>query len=381
VLTMDTIGLKRTMEQLDRLAQEIPSLHLHARMVRAEYHYLKGEYEQGFAIAQPVIESTTDRAFIGRTFAISSEARALNRLKQHAEAKALVEPLVERLSEADKEVVAHYSSLSVELAHAYSGLGEHDKAVAIIEAMIERYARSEHPLLMGNLYATATSVAVVAGEVPRALDYLMQMEQAFRPTGNPALIGRWEHMRREVRRLLKDRAPEAVAALGGIESTADDAGESAVALLSQCNGADQRARFALDLLINHTHGKRGFLFSFEQGDLRLIAPQHGVEPSTELVDRIREDIEAEIDRDEVTVVTDSPARSSLPPPLEPPPARMDYRTHLLRIPHEGGLRVVGAVAIEAEGRAVSSPQQSFLQRIARSLFEAGDAGKTEVQTR
>jgi ribosomal protein S19E (S16A) len=60
---------------------------------------------------------------------------------------------------------------------------------------------------------------------------------------------------------------------------------------------------------------------------------------------------------------------------------MDSRTHLLRIPHEGGLRVVGAVAIEAEGRAVSSPQQSFLQRIARSLFEAGDAGKTEVQTR
>lgn len=377
VLSGDTIGLKRTMEQLDRLAQEIPSLVLHARMVRAEYHFLKGEYEQGFAIARPEIESTPDRGFMGRTFAISSQAHALNRLGRYSDAKTLLEPLVENLSDADKDIVAHYSNLSRELAHAYSGLGDHPRAFAIIDAMIERHARSEHPLLLGNLHATATAIALVAGEPSRALEHLKRMEDAFRPTGNPALIAQWEQMRREVVRLLKERAPEAAAALGGFESSTDYDTASAMSLLSQCNGADQRAQFALDILINHMRAKRGFLFSYERGDLRLIAPQHGLEPSTQLVDRIRHDIEVEVERDDVTVVAGLPVRSSIPPPLEPKPVRADYHTFLLTIPYENDVRIVGVVAIEAGNRTVNYPQKNFLRTLARSLFEAGDAGTSD----
>ena len=381
VLTRDTIGLKRTMEQIDRLAQQIPALKLHAEMVRAEYNYLKGDYAHGLAIAGPIIAATKDREFVGRTFSLASQARALNRLGRYTEAKSLMEPLVARLSEADKEVVAHYAELSRELAHAYSGLGDHEGAAAIIDDMLVRYGTCNNPLLLGNLHASATALALAVDDVLLAREHLSEMERFFRPTGNPSLIAQCEHMRREVRRRVALTAPEHAAEFGDLDSVAGDEFSTARSLLSQAQGPEQRAQHALDLLIAHMRGRSGYLFSYEKSDLHLIAPRHGAEPHTEVLDRIRDGVAGNQPAADVTVVTARLARASLPPTTEPPPRRSNFRTYLLTIPQTGGDRIVGAVAIEAGVNALSSPKPEFLQTVARALFEAGDAGKTEVSTR
>jgi hypothetical protein len=380
VLTQDTIGLKRTMEQLDRLGQEIPSLAFHARMARSEYHFLKGEYEQGIAISGPLRASMPERGFVGYTFSLSSEAHALNRLGRHAEAKALMEPLVQGLSEADKDVVGHYGNLARELAHAHCGLGDHTAAFAIIDELLERHGGSGHPLLLGNLHSTGAAIAIAAGDATRALEHLTQMEHAFRPTKNPALIAQWEHMRREVRRLVEQRTPELTVSLDALDSSSGASDVPVRALLKQCKSADQRAQLALDLIVNHVRGKRGFLFAFQHDDLQLIAPQHGAEPQTELVERIRHDIDQDLEQDDVTVVG-RPARSPLPPALEPAPSRTAYRTITLAIKVNGALRVVGAVAIEGGVRPLAAPQTSFLQTVARALFDDGETGETQAGTR
>jgi hypothetical protein len=383
VLTLDTIGLKRAMEQIDRLAQEIPSLRRHAELARAEYHHLKGEHDRGFELAGPHLDGTADRSFLGRSFAVSNRARALNRLGRHAEAKAAVEPLIARLTAQDRTVVAIYGNLFRELSHAHAGLGEHAQAFELVDALLERHEPSRHPLLLGNLHATAAAIAVGAGDVPRALEHVSHMEHWFRPTGNPALIGQCERMLRQVRRLV-DGGPGAGDAAPADGGSADDASaaRSARSLLSHCQGPEQRAQFALDLLLNHVRGESGFLFSFEGGALSLIAPQHGEEPPPQLLSRLHSDIAGQMEDEAATVVTKAPGSASLPPPMPVVEVEQVYRSYVLTIPGRDELRIVGAVAVSVGEKPLRPAQQAFLQGVARSLFEAGDAGATtDTRTR
>ncbi len=380
VLTADTIGLKRTMEEIDRLAQEIPSLRRNAVLARGEYHHLKGEHAEGFALVEPELQATRDREFIGRTFAIANKARALNRLGRHAEAKALVEPAIARLSAADMLVVTLYASTFRELAHALAGLGDHEAAFDVLDAMLARHAQSDHPLLLGSVHASATAVALLVGDVARALEHVTHMEHWFRPTANPALIAQCERLRREVKRLVEGQLPGGPPVLVSPDTSADESIASARSMLSQCQGSDQRAQFALDLLLNHVHARSGFLFAVQDGELSLVAPQHGDEPATELIERVKGDLGR--DDEQATVVVDSNKRASLPPPVPIASNTETYRTFPLTLPGKDELRVVGVLAVSVGERALQPPQQAFLQAIARSLFEAGDAGsKTETQVR
>ena len=381
VLTQDTIGLKRTVEQLDRLAKEIPSLKTHADLARAEYHSLKDEFDKSDAIRESILASTSDREYIGRTFGIGNKAHALNRQQRFEEARTLLEPIIANLTDDERDVVAHYANLYRELAHAYSGLGDHKRAASIINEMIARYEGVDHPLLQGNMHSTAAAIALAREDVMLARAHLAKMDEAFRPTKNPALIAQCEHMRREVRRMVREVMPEAAADLGDLDSVVDDMSSSARSLLSQCHGADERAQYALDLLLKRTHGRAGFLFSYEDDQLRLIAPLHGEEPQTELMDRIRTDISNGPQNEPLTVVTAKPARASLPPSMNPQPRRLDYNTHLLTISLDGDARIVGAIAVEAGQKPLVTPPDDFLEIVSRALFEAGDAGNTQVRPR
>jgi hypothetical protein len=150
--------------------------------------------------------------------------------------------------------------------------------------------------------------------------------------------------------------------------------------MKQCNGAEQRAQLALDLVVKHVRGKRGFLFALQRDDLQLIAPRHGAEPQTELVERIRRDIDQDLEQQDVTVVG-RPARSPLPPALEQQSSRTAYRTVSLSYQKGDAMRVVGAVAIECGDRPLARPQTSFLEAVARALFEDGDTAETRAGTR
>jgi hypothetical protein len=159
---------------------------------------------------------------------------------------------------------------------------------------------------------------------------------------------------------------------------------SARSILSQCHGPEERAEFALRLLLDHVRGRSGFLFSYVSEQLSLSAPQHGEEPPTELLTRLRSEIAGNVcddDNDAATVVTRGSASGSLPPPMPAPDTRQVYRTYLLTMPGREDLRVVGAFAVALGEHALRAPQQAFLQAVARSLFEAGDAGSTDTRTR
>jgi hypothetical protein len=209
------------------------------------------------------------------------------------------------------------------------------------------------------------------------------MEHWFRPTNNPALIGQCERLRRDVRRMVDAQTPGAAPQMSHVDSMMEESIASARSVLSQCQGPEQRAQFALELLLNHVRARHGFLFSIEGGKLTLIAPRHGDEPASELVERLRTEVAgaSEESDEDVTVVVDSGARASLPPPAQTPPTPEAYKTFALTVQGKDELRVVAALAVHVGERGLHAPQQAFLQAIARSLLDMQDGTGTETQVR
>jgi tetratricopeptide (TPR) repeat protein len=377
ILTQDVIGVKRSSEQIDRLSQEIPSLRRKALEARGEYHHLKGEHELGFKFLQVFSPSIPPHSFLGWSNAAASHVRALNRLGRHAEAKALIEPIIAGLSEDDRSVFAFNGNLFRELAHAHAGLGDHAAATALIDELLQRHAPSQNPLLLGNLHATAVAIAAGAGETARALEHLAHMDKWFRPTGNPSLIGQCERLLRQLDRVGDDHG--ARPDIAAHESASEEGTRSVRSLLSQCLDGDQRAELSRRLLLTHMRAQSGYLFAYDEQGLRLIAPQHGQEPPNELVLRIVANIASDAEAEAATVITRAPGSSSMPPPMPNADIEQAYRVFLLSVPSRGCMQTVGAIAVAVDAHPLQAPDQAFLQNVAYSLFESGAASATETK--
>jgi tetratricopeptide (TPR) repeat protein len=361
--TLDTIGLKRIAERLDQLAQEIPSLRYDATMVRAEYHHAKGDHEQAFAISRPILDSTQDRSFIGRSNAMATFCRGLNQLGRHEEARATLLPLIERLTPRDRRVAALYVNLDRELAHAYAGLGDHDAAARVIEQALERYADSNHPLLLGNLHGTAATVAITAHDYTRAAAHARLMERWFRATDNPVLIAQSEKMLRRVRTL--SGAPPEDKARAGTETTRtqDTARwQTALSELTLLREDHERAEHALRVAMAQARSRAGFLFSVQDGRTVLIAPRQGEEPPDVLLARVRSAAQGGTQLSEQQQAKDE--ESTRVESLASPSSEAEYAVYALE-----DEEVVGVLALLIHPvRAYRAPRPEFLDALSRALF-------------
>lgn len=375
-LTGDTIGLKRCYEQLDRLANEIPSLKRPAAIARSEYHHLKGDHEAGFALADPLFESTGPREFMGRSFCLATKARALNRLGRHEEAKTVAEGVIATLSEAERDVVTVYSDVFRELAHAEAGLGNFDAAFRIVDDLLERHQGSDHPLLMGNLHASATTVAIEAGDRARALEHVTQMDRWFRPTDNPALVSQCERMHRRVRRLIEGAAAGTGPGGQPLQTGASSTAASLEVSLSRCHDRDERARLALSLVLGDLPDSEGYLFECEDGEVRLLASSKDEGPTEDLCRQVRERVADFVELDGTTVFE---------PDGQGPPGKTGeddprYRVHVMTLPDRNVPRVVGAFAHVDSGSISQTPVGALLETVARCLFDSGETASAPMGT-
>jgi tetratricopeptide (TPR) repeat protein len=372
ISSLDTMGLKRLTERFDRLVQEVPSVRHDATMVKAEYHHLKGDHAIAFAIATPVLESTSDRSFMGRSAAVATHCRALNQLERHAEAKAILEPMIDRLSEADRRVAALYINLSREFALAHAGLRDFDQAFRVLDENLARYAHSKHPLLLGNLHSTVASVAIAAGDMLRALEHSNEMGRWFRGTENPVLIAQHEKLSRRLRAM----QGIAIGAEFGAQSPATEQRtldvQSALSRLTQLRAAEERADYALRLLLDHIQASTGYLFVKKHDEPSLIAPFHGEEPPPALLERVAIELRSASETDERTIATTDGVATRAE-------GRSQLSTQALYVIHplETGGRTRGVLAaLQREGGGLRRPRRAFLNAVASALFDALEEGGT-----
>ncbi|HKU38417.1 MAG TPA: protein kinase, partial [Polyangiales bacterium] len=281
VLCNDTIAVRHIYQQLERVAQDVPTLQVHADSARAAYLSLRGDHAQAIALYEQIVRELPPRRSIAWLPVRGHFARALNRVGDHARARELLLETFRHVTDADREVRVLCFEARRQLAVAEAGLGQPAEAAAAIERMLREYAVDDNPLLLGLLHETAAECALRLGDCPRLTTHLGMLEVLLRSTGNPVLIAYTVHVKQQL---------EAAAVAAGLAPPSTQleitlsmpavgsAPRDATYQLGELSAAPDRPRYALELLIQHTQARGGCLYLLDGSSLLLAAASVVDEP-------------------------------------------------------------------------------------------------------
>lgn len=372
-LTRDVIGIKRVAEELDRLVQELPTLTRHRQLARGVYHELQGDLDVAVEIRSAVLSAAAPRAFIGWPPTVGSHAATLTALGRPQEAKQCLQVVLDGMTEADEPYVAMYQKVYTSLAIADAALGDFDAATARLDALLEKHGPAEGPVTLGNLHAARMRVALMMNDLPGAERQLVAMERWFRPTGNPALIGQCERLRRE---LARSTGHERQAGVGGATTTIQSEIDTLRSVLGQCSDRGERCTRALELVISWAHAAGGYLLLWEGGEetMQVAASSNGELPIPPRLEQaaLQAMLEVSDGEDEATSAVDAADVDSL---ISRSKERGDltegdHRVLVLTTIHAQRLCLVGAALVREGAQPLFSPSARLLDAVARSLFEA-----------
>jgi serine/threonine protein kinase len=370
-LCRDRLGLKHTMETLDRLCAEVPSLERHAKMARATYYTLKGDHRRALALRRTVLDPGAPRDVVGWANAVAAQGQSLRLLGEPAQARALLQDSIALLDAADRDIVVMTHNLFVELALSTADLGDLPMAARILDDHLAAHGKCDGPLVLGNLHCARAQIALRAGELVVAEHHVEEMESWFQPTGNPTLIALCAQLRRELSRSENMRNSLSVPP-PSFGARWQDEHESVRSVLSVCGGPRERAEKALQMLLDFTGGQAGYLFWRSASGLQLLAPTHGDEPGPELQAQVlarlssglREETFGSTHDADVTRIESATAH-----PRDAALGEPAYRLLVLSTDLYSIESVVGAAAIACGARQLRVPTPRMLQSIAEALHE------------
>jgi tetratricopeptide (TPR) repeat protein len=372
----DTLGLRRTIEQLARLTADGFHYGNYLRLARGEYLRERGDADAALAEIDAVAKDDHDTML--QIPALPALAETLLAVGDHARAKEVAQRGVALGADPEKgNLLGELRSVRV-LALAEAALGEDAVAARRLDEAIARATDPAHtypsPLLIGSLHEARARVALAAGDSLAYHQHLAETEHQFRGTRNPVLIARAERLA-EAGKRQASRAPTshdqprevAVVAKDAVTTTPPAEAKGWVsAVLSGCRGSGERATRVLQLVIGEAHGMSGYLYLRHHGQLVLAAPTWGDEPPAELVKALARAVASP---DEPATVADVRRAGEK---LEWKPVPL-----VMRLGDEMQF-VVGGVAVIAGAMPLVDPDPRLLEEIARELFEAGDVTHTRT---
>jgi hypothetical protein len=378
-LTRDVVGIKHIVEALDRLRKEVPTLNRHYELARGVYHELKGDLQVSKEVRLALLAGTAPRAFIGYPTGVGSLAATLLDLGEVAEAKAQLQVVVDHMTEADAVYIAMYQKVFIGLALADAMSGDFEAATTRLDALLAKHGPDEGPLTLGYLHSARARVAIMMGDVITAEQQRESMERWFRPTGNPALIGQCERMRREIARLSRLQT-----ALPGDESSVVSTERTGMETLRSLirDNADLQActHAALELVVGWAHGAGGYLFWYDSERDRLdtaVAGPNEAPPPPELARHVLAALHAARDAEnEQTSALSATDLAQLSTAQRERVALDDatYRVLALTTVDDLDIHLVGGIAVRQGADALTPPSSRLLDAVARALLDARSQG-------
>jgi tRNA A-37 threonylcarbamoyl transferase component Bud32 len=189
----DVVGATRVMHRLEGISRNVPSLKRYSRL--AHDALVSTHHDQRFV--DKIREKhmlDEPREFIGWAATQSAVVRSLNDIGEFTKARAYSADVLAHVTDADRDLVALFLPLDIQVAYADAGLGKIDDALARIDGLIARFSRCNHPLLQGLLHETRAYICWEAKHLDAYRFSLAQTERWFRPTGTPALIAKCERL-------------------------------------------------------------------------------------------------------------------------------------------------------------------------------------------
>ncbi len=396
-LTRDVLGLKRSVEELDRFCEQGLRLHHMMELARGEYqrerghaHAARASLERALRVLPPgdVFVGQQVRTALAETFIATGDLAHARDTAE--EAVGLADPKTGGL------VPWRLRALRA-LGLAEAALGQLEAASRRLDLALTEAAPIASPSMCGALHEARARIALMAGDERAFRTHLRETERWFRPTKNPALIARLQRLA-EAGGPERLPAPENVDAGGDIPTTADaphaqrlkidaplalahdavtlsmneKAEEWISSLFKGCVGSTERAAKALALLVDASSAERGYLYLFRDKGLDLAAPAYGDEPPEPVSTLLQRVADAAASGEEVTISQVEWRSSSAG-------NKREWRPVVLEMDDGGERAVVGIVALVADQEPIQVPDPALVEQVARQLRDAGDATARKVR--
>jgi tetratricopeptide (TPR) repeat protein len=352
----DLVGLKRCLDQLDALIEEIPSLSLYRRMLAAGHLVLRGRYEDAVKAFGELAEDVPRRSHIGWSRLYGGYAEALNGLGQHERARDVCLAALGCVEPEDRQFPALYLILEEQLALAEANLGQLGEAARRVDLLIEEYAAFDNPRVRGSLEATRAMVALLAKDGDAFLNHHGNVERMFRSTGNANLIEQSTRLAQRAVRAGLVNPTWTVSDKSGGGLTATEMPQTIMTVLAGLENPEMRAKYALGRLVESSRASWGLLYFARGAEPKLVARTAGAIPSDELEKRVAALIDP--DNEEVPVATE--VATTVNESNEAPPEKVPDRPFILRTGSDGP---IGVVVL----RSRFAPQPELLRAIAAGL--------------
>jgi hypothetical protein len=281
----DLISLRRSLDRLDALVADVPSLTPMRDSIRMAYHFRRGDFAQAAALGEAYVTAHAPRTLIGWGTSYAMTALSYVEIGEPERALLLVDRALANVSEEDRAYFVMYATLEVAQATALAVLGQRDRAEEIFRVRLTRLrASGEHPRAF-IIHEYRTKVARLLGDRAGVLAALKDMREAALASGNAAVIALADRVAELRSRQRSSPLPpsreDAAAATPGragplmpgapLGSTGLEEETAVTMFLRDCKEPEKRAQHALVMLGQYASSGEGYLYWVTDENLQLAA--------------------------------------------------------------------------------------------------------------
>ena len=345
-LLQDLMMTKRSLDETERLAPEIPSLARYAQSSKGAYLLLRGQPRECIDVLERMFQAEAPFERTGWSPSRGLLADAYNRSGQHERARQICEHVFEHAEPEDARYSAQRLMVEVAYAFALASLGEFDAAERHLSQQLELHAAHASPLVLGTLHETAARIALMRKDRKSYSRHLKEVERWFCPLGNPPLIARFRQL------------TELGGSDGGVAAKIASMREVRAfdSTLTPLTDRKLAASHIFTWLMQKCDGYRGYLLVQDAFGLSLLCSSNDDEPplrALELVDRSLQSLGRDAETTEGATEVDEGGGA--------------FHVHLLSFVENDGFFGEGALVLHGQSDKPPRIRYDLLQVAARHL--------------
>jgi serine/threonine protein kinase len=283
-LSDDLIGLKASLDAIEKMAQIFPTWQSTLLFASAEYQRILGNHSRALEIVRDAFTKTAPGRSHDWIYIASAYIRTLAAAGDDSEAVRKGDELLAAAQEAGLGYLRNHVRLPLALARAK--LSDFETAIALTQTAIDEYqTMGTTGLNLGLAYETRARIAGLMNERGTFLKFAKLCSEHYQTDNNPALSARYDKLLRDARNTRLGASLNPGNAQDFVELTGTGDTINIISYLSGCQNSHERARRALDLLVSQANCQGGYLYTIHQGE-PILAAQHGDQAPPAAIDQL-----------------------------------------------------------------------------------------------
>lgn len=280
----DIVGLRRTLELLDKLAAEVPSFAKMRDTGRVAYHFRRGDYASAVKHGEAFIRAYPPFSLISWANIYAQTALSYLELGQPERGLEICERGIAALTPADLPYVVHFAMLEAAYAALLAAGGEVERSQQMFDSLLARLRASGEHARGFLMYEYRVKVARLLRDHSALRAALADMREVALASMNPSVIALADQITELNASRRSSPRPAPLQADAPLDVDLDTQPiETIAAQFLRLERAPQRlAEDALQLLGQYANSGEAYLYKLDRGALSLLASLDGRAPPAQL---------------------------------------------------------------------------------------------------